>query len=261
MTAALKTAFAAVDIGRKIALKYWRSDLAVRTKRNWRDLVTQADLEIDAAVRRVIRRQFPHHAIVSEELADQAGAADYTWYIDPIDGTVNFTMGEPIFGVSIGLLKAGEPVLGVIDLPALSERYWAAAGDAAWWRQGNQRAQRLRVSTVSTLKKSKYSFGFSYSDASRERFWRSFQRLLLSTEATRIHYSCVYDSMNVARGGLDFYINYDLNPWDSAAALCIVRAAGGAVVTPAGRPATVHDKDIVVTNRTLTKSVLRALQR
>ena len=105
-----------VEAGR-MALDY-RSrlgELKVEMK-SIKDLVTEADRAIEEFVRAEISSRFPEHGIVGEEMATKEGN-EYCWYIDPIDGTTNFVHGQPLIGVSVGLAKAGEPVLGAVNLP------------------------------------------------------------------------------------------------------------------------------------------------
>ncbi|MFH1426259.1 MAG: inositol monophosphatase [Candidatus Kerfeldbacteria bacterium] len=262
MNKELQTAMKAADAASRIALKYWRKKNHVRTKTNWRDPVTIADVKADRAIRKMIKNKFPDHGIVSEELDDVEATkqSEYVWVIDPIDGTMNYAMGLPTFSIAIGLLKNSKPVLGVIDHPALSERYWAEAGNNTLMKRGNKKPVRCTVSKTTSLKESKFSFGFSYTDASRKRFLKSFPGLVMKTAASRIHYCAAYDCTNVARGGLDFYISINLQLWDFVAAWPIVEGSGGEIVNLEGKPITIEDRSIVATNKKVTHSVLKMLK-
>lgn len=264
MTKELKTAIQAAHAAEKIALKHWRNKLTITTKTNWRDQVTQADLECDQAIRTIINNAFPDHDILSEEQSGDIHPSEWLWVIDPIDGTANFTMGEQIFGHSIGLLKNNQPYLGVISFPALQEIYWAEKGKGAWRRSylssNRGKAQRCRVSKNDKLKQCCFSTGFSYSNESRERFLDTVKPLLMNTSQMRINYCAVFDFMNVARGGMDFYINYNISLWDFAASWAIVKEAGGEMVTPQGKPITMHDCDIIGTNKKITAAMLRCMK-
>lgn len=257
----LKTAFTAADAAGKEALKLWRRTNHISTKSNWRDLVTKADVNADKQIRHIIQKQFPGHGILSEELdpVEQAKGNEYLWVLDPIDGTINYTMGLPSFAVAIGLLKNGEPVLGVIDLPALGERYWAQPGKGAWMKRGHTK-KRCRVSKTNSIKESRFSYGFSYTNASRRRFLKSFPQLVMKTSAARIHYCAAYDFTNIARGGLDFYVSIDLNLWDFAAGWPIVEEAGGQLLNMQGKRVTIDDRSVVATNKRMTRAVTRLLK-
>ncbi|MFC1597935.1 inositol monophosphatase family protein [Patescibacteria group bacterium] len=259
MTKQLRTAFAAADAANKIALKYWRSNYQVKTKANYRDLVTTADLEINEALCKIIARAFPNHGIISEEAPATGTGQEYVWVIDPIDGTSNFTMGLPTFGVSIALLKNGQPHLGVVDFPALNERYWAEAGKGAFMKRGNARPIRCQVSNTNTLKQSNSSIGFCTSTKSRQRYINIIKKIFPKIKANRVHYSAVFDFCNVARGGMDFYLNYGIHLWDFAACWCIVQEAGGEMVNLKGDSPDLKDADILATNGQVTKQLLKIL--
>lgn len=258
----LRTALAALDEAERIALKYWRNTLRIKTKSDARDLVTQADVACDHAIRKIIHAAFPDHDILSEELGDDKRTSEYTWVIDPIDGTINFTMGEPIFGVSIGLLHNGKPVLGAISLPAIGERYWAEAGRGAWVQRNGKAKRRCKVSSVARMQDARFSTGFNVTRLSRKRFLGKFATLTLEAAVARIHFCAVFDFMNIARGGMDFYINYDINLWDYAAAWCIVQEAGGHMLDINGKKLQGENRptDTLATNGKIDKQILNRLR-
>lgn len=259
----LRVAFAAADAAEKIALQYWRHALHIRAKSDERDLVTQADVKIDKTIRKIISASFPDHAILSEEIGGAKESAEWQWVLDPIDGTINFTMGEPIFGVSIALLHNSKPFLGVIAFPAIGERYWAVTGQGAWVQRTGEAKKRCHVSTKATVHDARFSFGHNVHEQSRKKFLKLFAPLLLEAAAGRLHFCAVFDFMNIARGGMDFYLNYNICLWDFAAAWCIVTEAGGHVLRMDGKPVT--DKDYTVntlaTNGLLDRAVLQRIKK
>lgn len=261
MNSYLRTAFAANQIAEKIAMRYWRHALRIRSKSDERDLVTQADVAIDTAVREIVLKAHPSHQIISEELGGDNTPAEWQWIVDPIDGTINFTMGEPIFGISIALLRNGKPYLGVISFPAIGERYWAVAGHGAWVQRTGQPKRRCRVSKTRTIHDARFSMGFNVTRLSRQRFLRTFKGLTLEAAVARVHFCAVFDFMNIARGGMDFYVNYDIHIWDFAAAWCIVQEAGGHMLDITGRKLTVQDysADTLATNGLLNREVVKRL--
>ncbi|PIW37298.1 MAG: hypothetical protein COW24_00900 [Candidatus Kerfeldbacteria bacterium CG15_BIG_FIL_POST_REV_8_21_14_020_45_12] len=251
LTVALQAARAAETV----VMKYWRSRNTEKTKSNWRDPVTQADLASDKIIRQILHRAFPTHNILSEEAAQDGSNSDWLWVIDPIDGTVNFTMGLPTFTVSIGLLHKGKPFLGVISAPALDELYIGVTGQGAWMHRKHEPQVRLATSKTTSLKQATFSMGFGYSDAQRQLFLKQFPTLLLKSRAARIHYSATFDLMNVARGGLDFYINTGISLWDYAAAWTIVQESGGQLLTTLGKPITMGDANIIAINGPIKRSL------
>ena len=115
------------DTAARIAMKYFRRDLAVDDKTDLSP-VTGADREAEAAMRDILGAAFPEHGIYGEELGKVRIDAEYVWVLDPIDGTQSFVTGKPLFGTLIALTRRGVPVLGVMDAPALNERWIGIAG-------------------------------------------------------------------------------------------------------------------------------------
>lgn len=114
----------------RVALDRQRT-LNAREKSN-KSFVTDLDIELEHFIRARIAKEFPNDGLMGEELEAAGGAGPRCWCIDPIDGTGNLVHGLPLWAVSIGLLDAGEPVLGVIAIPPTSEMFWATKGGGAW---------------------------------------------------------------------------------------------------------------------------------
>jgi inositol-phosphate phosphatase/L-galactose 1-phosphate phosphatase/histidinol-phosphatase len=125
----LALAVGLADRAGEVARRYFRQDLTVEQKSD-ASPVTVADREAEAAMRALIEEHFPDHGIVGEEFGAETKDARFVWVLDPIDGTKRFVTGNALFGCLIGLLDDGQPVLGVIDMPILEERWIGAAGRA-----------------------------------------------------------------------------------------------------------------------------------
>ncbi len=115
------------DAARTVVMKHFRTPLDIDAKPD-NSPVTIADKQAEDAMRALIEDAHPDHGIIGEERADKNEDAEFVWVLDPIDGTQSFVTGKPLFGTLIGLLQRGRPVLGVIDMPALKERWVGAAG-------------------------------------------------------------------------------------------------------------------------------------
>jgi len=115
------------DAAGKIVMRHFRKPMAVAAKPDASPL-TAADREAEAAMRGLIEKSFPAHGIVGEEIAAKNPGAEKVWVLDPIDGTQSFVTGKPLFGTLIALLDRGRPVLGLMDLPAIRERWLGIAG-------------------------------------------------------------------------------------------------------------------------------------
>ena len=124
---ALKLAEKLADAARDVVMGHFRKPLEIDAKPD-NSPVTIADKQAEDAMRALIGDAFPEHGIIGEERAGKNEDAETVWVLDPIDGTQSFVTGKPLFGTLIGLLQRGRPVLGVIDMPALEERWIGAAG-------------------------------------------------------------------------------------------------------------------------------------
>lgn len=130
------------DAAARITLTHFRRPLAVETKADTTP-VTAVDREAEAAMRALIAAEYPEHGVLGEEQGEDRRDAEHLWILDPIDGTSRFVSGHVQFGVLVGLLRRGRPVLGVIEMPALEERWIGAAGRATRHRDrsGEREAQ------------------------------------------------------------------------------------------------------------------------
>lgn len=198
------------------------SDLQVSRKAD-RSHVTDADLATERAIRELLATERPEDGILGEEYGTE-GDARRQWIIDPIDGTANFLRGVALWGTMIALAIDGVPQVGVVSMPALGRRWWAATGHGAWTATSGD-PRRLTVSDVDTLDDASVSFQSiaQWSDAGRlphllalaERVWRDRA------------YGDVYSYMLLAEGRIDMVAEFDVKEYDIAAAVPIVREAGG----------------------------------
>ncbi|HJQ83577.1 MAG TPA: histidinol-phosphatase [Candidatus Binatia bacterium] len=211
--------------------------------------VTRADREAEAAMRAVIGRAFPSHGILGEEDGESAGAAPYRWIIDPLDGTRSFVRGVPLYGTLVGIEAAGEPVVGVIHLPALGETIAAARGEGCTWN-----GRPCRVSTVNRLEKSLVAVTEERSARARSA---AYERLASRTAMQRTWGDC-YGYALVATGRAEVALDPAMNVWDCAALLPVVEEAGGRFTTWRGER-TIHGGDAVATNGVLHAEVLGLL--
>ena len=111
----------------KITLEYFQTRHSVERKPD-KSVVTIADRRAEEAIRHLVRSRFPNHSIIGEEYGAETASSDYTWIVDPIDGTQSFVHGVPFYGVLLGLEYQKKPVLGVVNCPALDEMVYAAQG-------------------------------------------------------------------------------------------------------------------------------------
>lgn len=200
---------------------YLDAELRVATKPD-RTPVTEADQGVERALRTLLATRRPDDAQLGEEYGALGHSADRCWIIDPIDGTANFLRGVPVWATLIGLVVDGAATLGVVSAPALGRRWWAADGQART-SDVNGRVRRLRTSAVSEWSDA----SLAYSDPIG---WAPGALGRLADGAWRTRgYGDFLSHMLVAEGAVDVAVEPDLAPWDVAALLPIVVAAGGRV--------------------------------
>ena len=186
------------------------------------DLVTEFDLRSERLIVDGIREAFPQDAWLAEE-GGLRGSGEARWLIDPLDGTVNFAHGVPIFAVSIAVVQAGEPVLGVIYDPLRDELFQASTGSGAFLN-----GDRLAVAPTVDLNESLLVTGFAYDiRTADEDNLDHYAAFALRSQGVRRLGSASLDLAYVAAGRFDGYWELSVEAWDVAAGVVLVREAGG----------------------------------
>jgi myo-inositol-1(or 4)-monophosphatase len=194
--------------------------------------VTALDRDVETSLREQLRSAFPTHGLLGEEHADDIAAdARYIWVIDPIDGTMNFASGLPLFGISIGLLDNGAPVVGCIWVPVgpslRAGVYHARSGSQAWFDD-----QPVRVSRAEDERGQIMALPAGYLRAFRfRRAGKDVPRPARALPDPRTTGSCTAELVLIASGALRAGVFIKPSIWDVAAGTLIVREAGGSVLT------------------------------
>jgi myo-inositol-1(or 4)-monophosphatase len=219
------------------ALAAFRTTVALEFKGKKQDNpVTALDRETESFLRAELRRAFPDHGLLGEEHADDIAAdARYVWVIDPIDGTMNFASGLPLFGISVGLLEDGAPVVGCIWAPVGPTLgagvFHARAGGGAWFGDAP-----VRVSRADDERGQIMALPAGYLRAFRfRRAGKDTPRPARALPDPRTTGSCTAELVLIASGALRAGVFIKPSIWDVAAGTLIVREAGGAVLTWADR--------------------------
>jgi myo-inositol-1(or 4)-monophosphatase len=209
----------------------WGKKHDIVTKSNRFDLVTEVDKLSEQMIMEFIHECYPAHTILSEESGITEHNSEYTWVVDPLDGTTNYSHGFPIFGISIALRKAEETILGVVYAPRLDELFYATRGGGAFLN-----GEKIQVSDCERLDQALLGTGFPYNREKPVNNLAQFNHILPIAQGVRRPGSAAYDLCCVASGRFDGYWEYHLHPWDVAAGWLIVQESGGRVVdisTPA----------------------------
>lgn len=232
---------------------------SIRTKGNPRDLVTEWDLRSEELIRKVLEERAPGIPVLGEEGGGESGAArGPRWLVDPIDGTVNFAHGLPIWCVSIALESERGVLAGVISAPALGWWFEATRGGGA--RDGD--GQPLRVSAIDRVERALLVTGFPYDRATApDNNFAEWERLQRTAGACRRLGAAALDLCMVARGWFDGYWERKLAPWDVAAGALIVQEAGGTVTNTRGGAFDPHAGEVVATNGAIHQELVAELGR
>ena len=219
----------------QIQLESFRQkDLGIDTKTSVYDVVTRVDKACEAYLIESIARQFPTHTIIGEETGSHVKSdADFSWVVDPLDGTNSYSQGLPVFCVSIGITFRREPVVGVVYAPYLDELFTAVKGNGAWMSRPAHRQPptRLAVSDKTDLRQCVLASGFPYDKATHPiNNIREASVIIPLIRGFRRMGSAAYDLCSTAMGTIDAYWEYDLKPYDCCAGEVIVKEAGGSIV-------------------------------
>lgn len=207
-----------------VQLEYFRSNnLNIESKFNDSDIVTAADKASERIIIDHIHHTYPHHAILSEEMGNNAIESNYRWIIDPLDGTTNFSNGLPLFSLSIAIEYRGETIIGVVYAPYLNEMFYATKGGGAWLN-----GSAIKPSGKDRLAYAVVTTGFPIDkDRTTDNNLDNVSRVLPLVRGMRRLGSAAIDLCYVAAGFLDGYWEMNLHEWDVAAGRLILEEAGG----------------------------------
>lgn len=219
MSPFLQTALEAAQAAQEIILHYYHGKFAVEIKAD-QSPVTIADLEAEQAIKKIILERFPEHGFFGEETGKTNPDADYTWLIDPIDGTKSFVRRYPMFSTQIALMKGSELILGVSNAPAFGEMAYAEKGQGAYLNQ-----QPIKVSGYTEINQSALSLG-NIASLAASSSWANLGEIITQVQRIRgygdfLHYHLL------ASGKVDLVVESNVNILDIAALSVIVNEAGG----------------------------------
>jgi myo-inositol-1(or 4)-monophosphatase len=238
-------------------LRGFSDDLHVEYKTS-RDLVTAADLAAQELIVAALRGAFPDDEIVAEEGLLETPRSGY-WVVDPLDGTVNYSRGLPLYGVSIAYVDAdGRLQVGAIHLPVFDELYWASAGGGAFLN-----GRRISVSETSAIERALVNISDFNTGPEQQREQFNQQKV---EAIRRVHGRCMrtknlssaaVELAWVAAGRLDAYYMVFCHFWDAAAGSLLIREAGGRVSDVSGVPLSADSTLVLTSNATLHDRLVR----
>ncbi len=225
----LETALAAARAAETVVRKYWQQNVDITIKAD-ASPVTVADVETEEAIKAVILKQFPDHGFYGEETGKTRPNAEYTWLVDPIDGTKSFVREYPFFSTQIALMRGNELILGVSSAPVFGEYAYAEQGGGAFWMD-----KAAKVSRIDTVAAATLSVGNLKTLAANPTGWAGLASMVREVNRTR-GYGDFYHYHLLARGAIDLVVESDVNVLDIAALSVIVREAGGVFTDLEGKP-------------------------
>jgi myo-inositol-1(or 4)-monophosphatase len=236
---------------------FFRTSLGVEDKSRGGafDPVTAADRAAEAAMRAMIREQFPAHGIVGEEFEAERPDAEFVWVLDPIDGTKSFISGMPAWGTLIALTRGGRPVYGMMHQPFIAERF---TGDGAAARYRGPAGERALLARPCAALADAVLYTTSprlMKPQDRELFSAVEEKVRLSRYGGDCYAYCM-----LAAGHIDLLIETELKPHDIAALIPIITGAGGVITTWADEPAEQGGRIVAAGDRRVHEAALAMLR-
>lgn len=225
------------------------------------EVFSKIDVGADRLVATAIKKYFPTHSILSEELAPKTRIDEkaMTWVVDPLDGTSNYLMGVPLFATQMALARGRSLLVGVLGLPVSREYYLARRKGGAWLDR-----ERLITSSQRNLKNARLLFCFGTRPAARKLGLRLLGAINRFTHHVKMYGAASVEMATVARGGADGFLLCHTTPWDIAPGALLVREAGGKVTDHRGRDwelGRLGPPVLVVLNGKIHNELLRLAQR
>ncbi len=232
----------AVERAGQVLVEGFRSGKRVSQKSQG-NLVTDIDVLAEKEIIALLKGEYPGLQILSEELAPSSPVSDYTWVVDPLDGTNNYVFGVPFFCVNLALVKGDKVFVGVTYDPLRGELFVAEAGGGAYLN-----GSRIRVSQEDSLQKALVGLDLGYDREMGRELLTVANGLWWQVHCLRLLGSASLGLAYVACGRFNLYIHRFLYPWDIASGLLLVAEAGGRVMDWEGKPANLFRKEIIAGN-------------
>ena len=247
----LLTALDAARAAAEVIRRYYQKNLAVTVKSD-KSPVTQADVETEQVIRKLISERFPTHGFYGEETGSEGLNNEYLSLVDPIDGTKAFVREYPMFSTQIALMHRGKLIVGVSSAPMYGELAYAESGVGAWLND-----KPIKVSDIECIDQCAISGG-NLKTLALSNQWQNYGKLIAAAQRIRgygdfLHYHLL------AAGKIDVVIESDVNILDIAALSVIVEAAGGKFTQLDGKPVGLETTTVLATNGKLHDAVRGAL--
>ncbi len=216
------------------------------------NVVTNLDLEVEARVIDLLLQEYPDFGILSEEREAIPGKGEYTWILDPLDGSRNFASGNPFFSVNLGLVRGKEVVLGLTYDPLREELFHAIKGQGAFLNESP-----LSISKQDSVQASVLALDMGYSEELARKACEMLIFLWPGMQSTRIMGSAALGLAYAATGRVDLYFHHFLAPWDLVSGILLVQEAGGVITQGNGGPVSPWSRSVIASNKAIHADFLR----
>ena len=236
----------------KISKEHKTNHLRFKSKH---EIVTAADLQAEKFLLPKIKKLTPTFRLISEERGDNHKKSEWLWLIDPLDGTTNFYMGNPLFAVQVALIYLDQPILSCLYAPAIDELYWASLNQGAFLNN-----KKIKVSTKN-IKQALLTYCHGNSPSDLQKALRIYKHYKLNNFDIRQIGSAALEFGWVAKGKTECYISPGARLWDVVPGALLVKEAGGQVYDFKGLPWTLKSKTVLATNGRVDRPILNFLKK
>jgi myo-inositol-1(or 4)-monophosphatase len=242
---ALDVATAAAGEAGKILKAHFREERQIQFKGR-ANIVTEVDLRVEDSLKSFLRAEYPDHSIISEESEPVSGDSNYTWILDPLDGTNNYSFGIPFFSTVIALASGDDVLLGIVYDPLRDELFAAQKGKGTTLNNNP-----VSVSSKTRVKDSLIGLDLGYVDEKGKSLLEFITVLWPNMYAYRIMGSAAIGMAYTACGRLDLYFHLLIYPWELACGKLLVTEAGGVATDWEGRPPVIGESSIIASNKAI----------
>ncbi len=215
----------------------------IKDKGGFSGLVSKVDIEAEKIIKKIILKKFPDHNILGEESGKTRKKSDYTWVVDPLDGTHNYLMGSPLFCTAIALTYKNEVILGVIYAPYLKEMFWAEKDKGSFLN-----GKKIKVSKKTNISQSLFYFCHGYEAKHVRKALKIYNKLKMKATDIRQLGTGGIETAWVAAGRAEGFVIPGGKPWDIAPGILLVKEAGGKATDFKNKDWNLKSKDMICSN-------------
>ena len=232
----------------------WKRGSEKKKKHN--ETVTWCDKKAEQIIFKHIKKAFPKYNILSEESGLKNKSSEYSWIVDPLDGTNNFTVHNPLFTTSIALLHKNEVVIGIIYVPMIDEMYYVVKNKGAY-----KNNKKIKVSAIKKIKDSYITYCHGLGIKDHKKAFQIYENFHIKARGCRHLGSTTLELAMVANGYTEALIIPSTKLWDIAAGILLIQEAGGNIIDFKGNDWNIKSKSLIATNGNIDKNILNYIKK